>query len=89
MSEVSELALLLPRTKRGLAEGRIHVHDVQALVGVIELLVVALEEDAEESCAYGDGCPTVGTRHGTCRACRARRALKMADDAIVETFRVR
>lgn len=30
---------------------------------------------ADEGCFYGDNCPTFGTRHGTCRPCKARSVL--------------
>jgi hypothetical protein len=36
-----------------------------------------VEDEAERDCFYGDNCPpNAGTRHGTCTACKARRALK-------------
>lgn len=38
-----------------------------------------VEDEAERDCAYGDNCPSnAGTRHGTCTACKARRALLAA-----------
>lgn len=49
----------------------------QAVMSVLESVVDLVREDAEEPCHYGDGCPSfAGTRHGTCRSCRAKRALK-------------
>jgi len=33
---------------------------------------------AEDDCAYGDNCPTFGTRHGQCDGCKARETLKEA-----------
>ena len=40
----------------------------------------ALKSDMEDlagDCYYGDGCPSnVGTRHGTCTSCKARKALE-------------
>ena len=33
-------------------------------------------DQADEDCHYGDNCPSnAGTRHGTCRSCRARQTL--------------
>jgi len=33
-------------------------------------------EDADNDCHYGDNCPSnAGTRHGTCRSCKARQTL--------------
>jgi len=34
-----------------------------------------VDEEASEPCAYGDNCPQSNTRHGMCRACKARAAL--------------
>ena len=39
-------------------------------------LRAALTDMAEGDCAYGDGCPTFGSRHGRCFTCRATEALK-------------
>jgi hypothetical protein len=36
----------------------------------------ALQDIAESDCAYGDGCPPFGTRHGECTPCKAQKALK-------------
>ena len=33
------------------------------------------ENMAEHDCAYGDNCPTFGSRHGRCTGCAARAAL--------------
>ena len=45
-------------------------------VGFVEQ---ALSDLAEHDCSYGDGCPSnAGTRHGTCDACKARKALDEA-----------
>ena len=41
----------------------------------------ALEEIAEADCAYGDGCPRFGTRHGQCVGCKAREALGEVEHA--------
>lgn len=33
-------------------------------------------DEADEDCHYGDNCPSnAGTRHGTCRSCKARQVL--------------
>jgi hypothetical protein len=33
-------------------------------------------DKADEDCHYGDNCPSnAGTRHGTCRSCKARQVL--------------
>jgi hypothetical protein len=33
-------------------------------------------DEADEDCHYGDNCPSnAGTRHGTCRSCKARQTL--------------
>lgn len=34
-----------------------------------------VQELAEVDCAYGDGCPPFGTRHGKCLSCKAKQAL--------------
>jgi hypothetical protein len=34
------------------------------------------EDLAEHDCAYGDECPTFGSRHGQCVGCKARAALR-------------
>lgn len=36
----------------------------------------ALQDIAEQECAYGDDCPPFGSRHGVCVGCKARRALQ-------------
>lgn len=38
-------------------------------------LRAALTDLSEESCFYGDDCPTFGTRHGRCTRCKARAVL--------------
>jgi hypothetical protein len=40
------------------------------------ILLEALEDLAEGDCHYGDGCPTFGSRHGTCTSCKARKAIE-------------
>jgi len=35
-----------------------------------------VEDLAAEPCEYGDNCPPLGTRHGECLHCKARRALQ-------------
>lgn len=48
----------------------------QAVMSVLESVAELVREDADEPCFYGDGCPAnAGTRHGTCRSCKARAAL--------------
>ena len=40
-------------------------------------IIADLAEDSGDPCVYGDNCPdNAGTRHGTCRPCKARLALK-------------
>jgi hypothetical protein len=35
-----------------------------------------VSDEADEDCHYGDNCPSnAGTRHGTCRSCKARQVL--------------
>jgi len=35
-----------------------------------------VNDEADNDCHYGDNCPSnAGTRHGTCRSCRARQTL--------------
>lgn len=34
-----------------------------------------VQELADETCEYGDGCPTFGSNHGRCLHCKAREAL--------------
>lgn len=48
---------------------------VLALVAEVRRLTAVVEGFAEHDCAYGDGCPPFGTRHGCCVGCQARRAL--------------
>ena len=43
-----------------------------------ERLRWTLEDFAEADCAYGDGCPVFGSRHGQCVGCIARGALEEA-----------
>ncbi len=40
-----------------------------------ERLRGGLKDIAEHDCAYDDGCPDFGSRHGRCVGCVARRAL--------------
>jgi hypothetical protein len=40
------------------------------------VLLQVLEDLAEGDCYYGDGCPTFGSRHGTCTVCKARKAIE-------------
>lgn len=47
------------------------------IMQALECVTDLVREDADEPCHYGDGCPSAGTRHGTCRSCKARRALKL------------
>ena len=49
------------------------------LLDEVERLRSALTDFADQDCAYGDDCPTFGTRHGRCIGCKARRALKGPD----------
>lgn len=37
---------------------------------------------AEHDCAYGDDCPTFGSRHGRCVGCRARSALGTRSEGV-------
>ena len=35
-----------------------------------------VSDEADNDCHYGDNCPSnAGTRHGTCRSCKARQVL--------------
>jgi hypothetical protein len=35
-----------------------------------------VRDEADNDCHYGDNCPSnAGTRHGTCRSCKARQVL--------------
>lgn len=40
-----------------------------------EGVVGHMRDIAEHECAYRDGCPTFGSRHGQCTGCKAREAL--------------
>lgn len=45
----------------------------------VRILAAALDDITETDYSYGDGCPSnAGTRHGTCTACIARKALEDA-----------
>jgi hypothetical protein len=47
-----------------------------AVAQALTELVAYIQEDADEDCSYGDGCPQFsGSRHGTCRSCKAKREL--------------
>jgi len=50
--------------------------EVRRLQGQVEALAEFIQEDADEDCEYSDDCPRfVRTNHGTCRVCKAKRAL--------------
>ena len=54
--------------------------DAERELAALEKTSAALREfvsdEAEGDCAYGDNCPSnAGTRHGTCRSCKARQTL--------------
>jgi hypothetical protein len=50
---------------------RLHESE-RGLAGLREFV----DEEADEDCHYGDNCPSnAGTRHGTCRSCKARQVL--------------
>lgn len=42
----------------------------------VERLRDVLKDLAEGDCAYGDNCPTFGSRHGQCYVCKARAPLE-------------
>jgi hypothetical protein len=43
------------------------------LRSLIEEAAQGIEDDEEDECAYGDGCPDfTGSRHGRCRPCKTR-----------------
>ena len=46
-----------------------------ALERRVEAAESVLADIAEGDCAYGDDCPTFGSRHGTCTRCVAHKAL--------------
>jgi hypothetical protein len=50
---------------------------VKELAGLREFV----DEEAEGDCHYGDNCPSnAGTRHGTCRSCKARQVLSALEN---------
>jgi len=52
------------------------VESAGVLSAKVERLRGYLRDLAEGDCAYGDGCPDFGSRHGTCYPCQARKALE-------------
>lgn len=46
-----------------------------------ERLLDFTQDMAEHDCEYGDNCPDVGSRHGRCVGCHARKALSDAGAA--------
>lgn len=40
-----------------------------------------VREMAEDNCQYGDNCPNLGSRHYTCKPCKARQAIKQSEEA--------
>lgn len=51
------------------------VDDLRAKLARAEGVVGHMRDIAEHECAYRDGCPTFGSRHGQCTGCKAREAL--------------
>jgi len=54
--------------------------DAERELAALEKTSAALREfvidEADNDCHYGDNCPSnAGTRHGTCRSCKARQTL--------------
>lgn len=56
-------------------DGHVEAPSVPKLHAEIRHLRSVLEDFAEYDCAYGDNCPSFGTRHGRCVGCKARKAL--------------
>lgn len=55
---------------------------VKTLLGAAPAILAVVDfasELAGEDCAYGDNCPSFGTRHGKCLPCKARHALRALD----------
>lgn len=62
-------------TRKSVQEGK-----PDRIADLLEEAATALEfvqDLADESCEYGDNCPTFGSRHGTCLNCKAREALNI------------
>jgi hypothetical protein len=50
--------------------------DILALVQTVRHMEAVLQDIAEGECAYGDNCPSLGSRHGECVVCKARKELE-------------